>query len=112
ESSGTGDRSEDDGARERQRDRDCGDSGMWAREWERFAQGFGAFGAAWGGRTDSERTGSDRGEDGGSDRDEDSGEERGSGEGARRGDRYEFEHALRDFSVRVRDMVRGAGQVG
>ena len=82
-----------------------GEGGVWAREWERFAQGFGAVGAAWGsGRADSERTGSEH--------DEDRGEDRGSDEGDRRGDRYEFEHALRDFSVKVRDMVRGAGQVG
>ncbi len=108
-------------SRERQRDRDCGDSGMWAREWERFAQGFGAFGAAWGGRTDSERADpardgergdGERADDGGADDGKRSGEERGSEEGERRADRYEFEHALRDFSFRVRDMVRGAGQVG
>jgi DNA-binding PadR family transcriptional regulator len=69
------------------------DSGMWAREWERFAQGFGAFGAAWGNRTGSDRdTGGDSEREG--------------------GDRPDFEHALRDFSAKVRDMVRGAGQVG
>ncbi|MFW6639448.1 PadR family transcriptional regulator [Nocardiopsis algeriensis] len=27
---------------------DCGGSGRWGREWERFSQGFGAFGAVWG----------------------------------------------------------------
>lgn len=102
EGSGAGDREgSEDG--DRDRDRDRGDNGMWAREWERFAQGFGAFGAAWGGRGESE--GSDR-----SDRSERS----DSGDGPRPGgeDRSEFEHALRDFSVKVRDMVRGAGQVG
>ncbi|WP_017581895.1 PadR family transcriptional regulator [Nocardiopsis valliformis] len=82
--------SEEDKREKRER---CDDSGMWAREWERFAQGFGAFGAAWGNRTDS-----DRDTEGGSER-----------EG---GDRPDFEHALRDFSTKVRDMVRGAGQVG
>lgn len=105
ESSGAEDRdgTEDEDSRKRQRDRDCGDSGMWAREWERFAQGFGAFGASWGSRTDSERTGSDHDQERG---------EREPGADDRRDDRYEFEHALRDFSVKVRDMVRGAGQVG
>ncbi|WP_431872484.1 helix-turn-helix transcriptional regulator [Nocardiopsis eucommiae] len=86
---------------DRDRDRDRDDNGVWAREWERFAQGFGAFGAAWGGR----------GESGGSERscsgtDSDDGPKPGGP------DRSEFEHALRDFSVKVRDMVRGAGQVG
>lgn len=88
----------DESSRERERDR--GDSGMWAREWERFAQGVGgAFGAAWG-RTDSDR--------------EEETTQKGTGEHerARGGEQSEFEHALRDFSVRVRDMVRGAGQVG
>ncbi|MBQ1083691.1 PadR family transcriptional regulator [Nocardiopsis sp. B62] len=91
ESSGGEDRKKSD-----DKDRDCGDNGMWAREWERFAQGFGAFGAAWGGRGESE------------------GSERSDSDGAKPGtqDRAEFEHALRDFSVKVRDMVRGAGQVG
>ena len=83
--------------RERDRARDCGDSGVWAREWERFAQGFGSFGAAWG-RTESEPRG------------EGTGEETGREEAGREGP--EFEQALKDFSVRVRDMVRGAGQVG
>ena len=93
---------EDQNRRERDRAKDCGDGGVWAREWERFAQGFGAFGAAWG-RTDSERRGEDSGE--GSEREEAARDEAGR-EGS------EFEHALKDFSVRVRDMVRGAGQVG
>lgn len=80
------------------------DSGMWAREWERFAQGFGAFGAGWGSRTDSGRdAGHGPGCEGG---------DAGSGSGREGGDRPDFEHALRDFSAKVRDMVRGAGQVG
>ena len=67
-----------DGDRER-----CGPEGSpWAREWERFAQGFGAFGAVWG-RGDSERPGTP-----------------------------EFDQALRDFSERVRDVTREAGHVG
>ncbi|WP_084468575.1 PadR family transcriptional regulator [Nocardiopsis trehalosi] len=53
----------------------------WERDWERFAQGFGAFGAGW--------------------------TRRGAGE-----HRPEFEHALRDFTERVRDVVRDAGHVG
>ncbi|WP_304451628.1 PadR family transcriptional regulator [Nocardiopsis sp. YSL2] len=61
----------------------CGPEGSpWAREWERFAQGFGAFGAVWG-RGDSERPGAP-----------------------------EFDQALRDFSERVRDVTREAGHVG
>ncbi|GAB2493886.1 PadR family transcriptional regulator [Nocardiopsis aegyptia] len=61
----------------------CGPEGSpWAREWERFAQGFGAFGAVWG-RGDSERQGAP-----------------------------EFDQALRDFSERVRDVTREAGHVG
>ncbi|MFE3459806.1 PadR family transcriptional regulator [Nocardiopsis aegyptia] len=61
----------------------CGPEGSpWAREWERFAQGFGAFGAVWG-RGDSERPGTP-----------------------------EFDQALRDFSERVRDVTREAGHVG
>ncbi|GHC75663.1 hypothetical protein GCM10007079_11210 [Nocardiopsis terrae] len=91
-----GERTDDDRGSGRQRDRDCGDSGLWAREWERFAQGFGSFGATWG------RTGAER--------DEHAGEETGARAGE--DDRPDLEHALRDFSVRVRDMVRGAGQVG
>lgn len=98
---------EDQDRRGRGHTRDCGDGGVWAREWDRFAQGFGAFGAAWG-RTESERRGEGSAE--GSERDEaerDDAERKGSGhEGP------EFEHALKDFSVRVRDMLRGAGQVG
>jgi DNA-binding PadR family transcriptional regulator len=61
----------------------CGPEGSpWAREWERFAQGFGAFGAVWG-RGESERTAAP-----------------------------EFDQALRDFSERVRDVTREAGHVG
>ncbi|MDT0301557.1 PadR family transcriptional regulator [Streptomonospora wellingtoniae] len=47
----------------------------WTRDWERFAQGFGAW-------------------------------------GKRPGERPEFDQALRDFSERVRDVVREAGQAG
>ncbi|MBR8740715.1 PadR family transcriptional regulator [Nocardiopsis sp. MG754419] len=90
--------------REGDRARECGDGGMWAREWERFAQGFGAFGAAWG-RPGSEHGGASGTEGEGSER-----EEAGREEAGREGP--EFEQALRDFSTRVRDMVRGAGQVG
>ncbi|MEU3020711.1 MULTISPECIES: helix-turn-helix transcriptional regulator [unclassified Nocardiopsis] len=95
-----------DSARDRDRDR-RDDDGVWAREWERFAQGFGAFGASWGGRGDSERSDDAPGDSGSSGT-------AGPGDdtGTARGDRSEFEHALRDFSVKVRDMVRGAGQVG
>lgn len=90
-----------DSERSEEEQRDRGDSGMWAREWERFAQGIGAFGAVWG-RTD--RDGSER------DGNRESG---GYGDGDQQDhDRPDFEHALRDFSARVRDMVRGAGQVG
>ena len=64
-------------------DQGCEDGSRWAREWERFAQGFGAFGAVWG-----------RGE---------SGHPSGG---------PEFDQALRDFSDRVRDVVREAGHVG
>ncbi|MCK9870546.1 helix-turn-helix transcriptional regulator [Nocardiopsis dassonvillei] len=62
----------------------CEDGSRWSREWERFTQGFGAFGAAWGGRRDSERP----------------------SQGP------EFERALHDFGDRVRDVVREAGHVG
>lgn len=88
------------------RERDHGDSGMWAREWERFAQGIGAFGAAWG------RTGSQEKDTASQEKDtaeEETTQERDRGHDD---ERSEFEHALRDFSSRVRDMVRGAGQVG
>lgn len=46
-----------DGSREQDRPRDggqasgdqaCDDGHRWSREWERFTQGFGAFGAVWG----------------------------------------------------------------
>lgn len=94
---------EDRSRREKDRARDCGDSGVWAREWERFAQGFGSFGAAWG-RADSEPRGESTGEGEGTD------EKTRREEAGREGP--EFEQALKDFSVRVRDMVRGAGQVG
>lgn len=98
---------EDQGHGERNHARDCGDGGMWAREWDRFAQGFGAFGATLG-RTDSERRGEDSGK--GPERDEAGRDEKAREETGRAGS--EFEHALKDFSVRVRDMFRGAGQVG
>ncbi|WP_160050378.1 PadR family transcriptional regulator [Nocardiopsis sp. FR4] len=61
----------------------CEDGPRWAREWERFAHGFGAFGSVWG-RGESERT----------------------------GQATEFERALHDFGDRVRDVVREAGHVG
>lgn len=61
-----------------ERERGCEDASRWTREWERFAQGFGAVWA---------RGGSER-------------------------QHSEFDHALRDFSDRVRDVVRGAGHVG
>ncbi|WP_116244859.1 helix-turn-helix transcriptional regulator [Nocardiopsis sp. FIRDI 009] len=70
------------GRREEERRERCRDGGPWAREWERFAQGFsGAFGAAWGRGSDRSHT-------------------------------PEFDQALRDFSERVRDVVREAGHVG
>ncbi|XKK40895.1 helix-turn-helix transcriptional regulator [Nocardiopsis sp. ARC36] len=72
-----------DGARDRAGDQGCEDGSRWAREWERFAQGFGAFGAVWS-RGDSER----------------------------RAGGPEFDQALRDFGDRVRDVVREAGHVG
>ena len=104
ESERTGSEREEDAKEERKdessRERDRGDGGMWAREWERFAQGIGeTFGAAWG------RTGTGHEED---TPQKDTGEH----DRARGGEQSEFEHALRDFSTRVRDMVRGAGQVG
>ncbi|WP_017596748.1 PadR family transcriptional regulator [Nocardiopsis lucentensis] len=72
-----GDERREEGRRER-----CRDGGPWAREWERFAQGFsGAFGAAW-------------------------------GRGSERSHTPEFDQALRDFSERVRDVAREAGHVG
>ncbi|KOX22192.1 PadR family transcriptional regulator [Nocardiopsis sp. NRRL B-16309] len=79
-----GEAGEEKSQRGKDGDRDrCGPEGSpWAREWERFAQGFGAFGAVWG-RGDSERQGAP-----------------------------EFDQALRDFSERVRDVTREAGHVG
>ncbi|PDP88297.1 PadR family transcriptional regulator [Glycomyces fuscus] len=71
------------GERREQAGQGCDDGSRWSREWERFTQGFGAFGAAWG-RRDSER----------------------SSQGP------EFERALHDFGDRVRDVVREAGHVG
>ncbi|MDE3720955.1 PadR family transcriptional regulator [Nocardiopsis sp. N85] len=41
-------RSGEETREERERDRSCDDGTRWSREWERFAQGFGAFGAVWG----------------------------------------------------------------
>ncbi|MFL1426683.1 MULTISPECIES: PadR family transcriptional regulator [unclassified Nocardiopsis] len=70
-------------SRERDRekaDHSCDDGQRWSREWERFTQGFGAFGAVWG------KGGSGRAPD--------------------------LDHALRDFSERVRDVAREAGTVG
>lgn len=70
-------------SRERDRekaDHSCDDGQRWSREWERFTQGFGAFGAVWG--------------KGGSGRTPD------------------LDHALRDFSERVRDVAKEAGTVG
>ncbi|MEU0488381.1 helix-turn-helix transcriptional regulator [Nocardiopsis sp. NPDC006139] len=61
-------------------DHSCDDGQRWSREWEKFTQGFGAFGAVWG--------------KGGSGRTPD------------------LDHALRDFSERVRDVAREAGTVG
>ncbi|MFD6950782.1 PadR family transcriptional regulator [Nocardiopsis sp. TSRI0078] len=61
----------------------CEEGSRWAREWERFSQGLGSFGAAWG-RGDSERA----------------------------SQAPEFERALRDFGDRVRDTFREAGHVG
>lgn len=78
---GTGKRSEEDS--EEPRDRGCEEGSRWAREWERFAQGFGAFGSAWG-RGGSERS----------------------------AQAPEFERALHDFGDRVRDVFREAGHVG
>ncbi|WP_047869440.1 PadR family transcriptional regulator [Nocardiopsis sp. RV163] len=75
---------EESGEGREQAGRGCEDGSRWSREWERFTQGFGAFGAAWGGRRDSERT----------------------SQGP------EFERALHDFGDRVRDVVREAGHVG
>ncbi|MFE1470170.1 PadR family transcriptional regulator [Nocardiopsis dassonvillei] len=72
------------GERREQSGPGCEDGSRWSREWERFTQGFGAFGAAWGGRRDSERP----------------------SQGP------EFERALHDFGDRVRDVVREAGHVG
>lgn len=81
---GTGATSADDGGeRDRSGEPGCEDGSRWAREWERFAQGFGAFGAVW-----------------------------GRGESERRPEGPEFDRALRDFSDRVRDVVREAGNVG
>ncbi|WP_435111232.1 helix-turn-helix transcriptional regulator [Nocardiopsis synnemataformans] len=78
------DASGDSGERREQTGPGCDDGSRWSREWERFTQGFGAFGAAWGGRRDSERP----------------------SQGP------EFERALHDFGDRVRDVVREAGHVG
>lgn len=64
-------------------DQGCEEGSRWAREWERFAQGFGAFGSAWG-RGGSERS----------------------------SQAPEFERALHDFGDRVRDVFREAGHVG
>ncbi|NYH51644.1 DNA-binding PadR family transcriptional regulator [Nocardiopsis arvandica] len=69
--------------RERSGKQGCDEGSRWAREWGRFSQGFGAFGAAWG-RSDSERA----------------------------SQAPEFERALRDFGDRVRDTFREAGHVG
>ncbi|RCV51121.1 PadR family transcriptional regulator [Marinitenerispora sediminis] len=55
----------------------------WDRDWEKLAHGFSTWGAAW---------------------------SRRSGEGA--GGRPDFEHTLREFTDRVRDVVREAGHVG
>lgn len=71
------------GERREQAGQGCDDGSRWSREWERFTQGFGAFGAAWG-RRESERP----------------------SQGP------EFERALHDFGDRVRDVVREAGHVG
>ncbi|WP_150239022.1 PadR family transcriptional regulator [Nocardiopsis quinghaiensis] len=69
--------------RERHGRQGCEEGSRWTREWGRFSQGFGAFGAAWG-RGDSERA----------------------------SQAPEFERALRDFGDRVRDTFREAGHVG
>ncbi|MET9781997.1 PadR family transcriptional regulator [Nocardiopsis alba] len=107
EERGSGGSSSSDAEGERERE-PRGDGGMWAREWERFAQGFGVFGAAWG-RPSSERE--DSASSGEKARES---EERGAGEEEKEREcrNPEFEHALRDFSTRVRDLVRGAGEVG
>ncbi|NKY96823.1 PadR family transcriptional regulator [Nocardiopsis alborubida] len=78
------DASGDSGERREQTGPGCEDGSRWSREWERFTQGFGAFGAAWGGRRGSESP----------------------SQGP------EFERALHDFGDRVRDVVREAGHVG
>ncbi|MUL39909.1 PadR family transcriptional regulator [Streptomonospora sp. PA3] len=67
----------DGGARERPRGEGASRGGpRWARDWERFTQGFGAWGKHAG------------------------------------GDKSEFDQALRDFTERVRGVVREAGHVG
>ncbi|MFC7327745.1 PadR family transcriptional regulator [Marinactinospora rubrisoli] len=55
----------------------------WDRDWEKLAHGFTAWGASWSKRP---------------------------GQGA--GGRPDFEHTLREFTDRVRDVVREAGHVG
>lgn len=63
----------------------CGDGTRWSREWERFTQGFGAFGAMWG---------------------------RGGSESSEGREGQDFEQALHDFSHKVRDVFHEAGSVG
>lgn len=66
----------------------AGQGSRWSREWERFTQGFGAFGAVWG-RSGSEDSGS-----------------------AERGGEQDFERALHEFSDKVRGAFHEAGLVG
>ncbi|RNL85472.1 PadR family transcriptional regulator [Halostreptopolyspora alba] len=73
------------GEERREQQREGARGSWWDRDWEKLAQGLGgAWGGAWGKRERS----------------------------SERSARPEFEQALRDFSERVRGVVRDAGNVG